>query len=309
MFYRIFFDPDVVHSAYQAGPTGLSVLISIWRGFLLNCSVCEVDNYLVHTRTGEILREIAEDAEAIGNGLSDHITRLKKILVQMEKQNRFVDVFSTSEADQSLALLALKSADSVGLDLILTERSLPETPMLPERSDLIGYAISNFERERSKDIDDGLIPEGKYTAATFFPALFGMLLPLAKSVVIVDGILGRKFGDNFQYTLKLMVQYLESVNADPSELVLEIHTEESARVDFLEQRLSEWCARIKYKIHRHQKVGHERYLFTDQFGLQLGVGMDLLDENTEKNRETDFSYARLSKLKELMISRCSSLSC
>lgn len=302
MFYRVFFDPDVVHSAYQAGPAGMSVLISIWRGFLLNCSVCEVDDYLVHTRTGEVLREIAKDAEAIGNGLSDYITRLKKILVQMEKQNRFVNVFSTSEADQSLVLLALKSADSVGLDLILTELTLPEAPVLPERSNLFGYALSNFERERSKDIDDGLIPEGEYTASNFFPAMFGKLLPLAKSVVIVDGILGRKFGDNFQYTLKLMIQYLESANAKPSNLVMEIHTEEGERVDFLEQRLSEWCKSIQYKVHRHRKVDHERYLFTDQFGLQLGIGMDLLDKNTKENRGTDFSYARLSKLKELIIS-------
>jgi hypothetical protein len=281
--------------------TNMSVLISIWRGFLLNCSVCEVDDYLVHTRIGEILREIAKDAESLGNGLSDYVTRLKKILVQMEKQNRFVDVFSTSEADQLLVHIALNFADSAGLDFILTERELQASKMLPECSNLIGYAISNFERERSKDIDDGLIPEGKYAASSFFPTLFGKVLPLAKSVVIVDGILGRKFGDNFQYTLKIMIQYLGSTNAAASELVLEIHTEDGKRVDFLEQRLDEWCGSIQYKVYRHRKVGHERYLFTDQFGLQLGVGMDLLDKKTKKNRGTDFSYARISKLKDLII--------
>jgi hypothetical protein len=302
MFYRVFFDPDVIRPAYSTGATGLSLLLTIWRGFLLNCSVCEVDGYLVHERTGEILREIAKDAEANDNGLSDYITRLKKVLVLMEKQNRFVDVLSTSEADQSLALLALNSAESIGVDVILTDQSLPDEPQSPERTSFNTYAISNFERERAKDIDDGLIPEGAYSASDFFPKRFGKLLPLAKQVVIFDGILGRKFGDNFQYSLRLLIQYLESTNAAAHEFVLEIHTEDGERIDFLEQRLGEWCKKIQYKVHRHTKVVHERYLFTDQFGLQLGIGMDLLDRRTERNRGTDFSYSRVSKLKDLISS-------
>jgi hypothetical protein len=300
MFYRVFFDPDVVRPAYDAGPTGMSLLLTIWRGFLLNCSICEVDGYLINHRLGEVVREIAKDAEAQANGLSDYVTRLKKILVQMEKQNRFVDVFSTSKAEQSLALLALLFAESVGVDFILTNQTIPDEPRSPERTGLDGYVISSFERERAKQSDDGLIAEGEDAADDFFAKRFGKLLPLAKRVTIIDGILGRKFGDNFQYTLKRLIQYLESTNADPSELLLDIHTEDGDRIDFLEQRLGEWCSAIRYQVHRHQRVPHERYLFTDQFGLQLGIGCDLLSKETGRNRATDFSYARLSKIHDLL---------
>jgi hypothetical protein len=300
MFYRVFFDPEVIRPAYLTGATGLSLLLTIWRGFLLNCSVCEVDGYLVHERTGEILREIAKDAEAKENGLSDYITRLKKVLVLMEKQNRFVDVLSTSEVDQSLALLALNGAESIGIDLILTNQALPVDPRSPERASFDTYVISNFERERTKDIDDGLMREGIYLAPEFFPKHFGKLLPLAKRAVIYDGILGRKFGDNFQYSLKLLIGYLDTTNISANDFLLEIHTEDGDRIDFLEMRLCEWCKKIKFKVYRHPKLEHERYLFTDQFGLQLGIGMDLLDRRTQRNRGTDFSYARVSKLEELI---------
>lgn len=300
MFYRVFFDPDVIRPAYESGPIGLSLLISLWRGFFLNCTICEVNGYLVHSRLGEALKEIGRCAQEREDGLSDYITRLKKILVQMEKQNRFVDVLSTNTADQSLPLLALESAKSVGIDLILTESVLPNQPPLPERCALDAYVISNFERERSKQADDGLIPEGEDSCDDFFPNRFGKYFPLAQRVIVLDGILGRKFGDNFQYTLKRMVEYLEATNKAPVDFVLEIHTEDGERTDFLEQRLSEWCKKISYKVHRHGDVGHERYLFTDQFGLQLGIGMDLLDRHTQRNRGTDFSYARVSKLKDLI---------
>lgn len=300
MFYRVFFDPDVIRPAYESGAKGMSLLIAIWRGFFVNCSICEVDDYLVHSRLGDVLKEIGKDAENREDGLSHYINLLKKILVQMEKQNRFVDVLSTTVAEESLPLLAFQSAKAVGIDLILTECVLPAEPQHPERTTLDGYEISTFERERSKQVDDGLIPAGEDSAEFFFHIRFGKLLPLARRAVVVDGILGRKFGDNFQYTLKRMVEYLEATNAAPTEFVLEIHTENGERIDFLEQRLNEWCKKISYKVHRHSDVGHERYLFTDQFGLQLGIGMDLLDRTTERNRGTDFSYARLSKLDHLV---------
>jgi hypothetical protein len=176
--------------------------------------------------------------------------------------------------------------------------------IIPTIKSLVGFATDEYSlvvllKQSLWDDNQPLslaINTGTLRAILKYMALIG------ESVVIVDGILGRKFGDNFQYTLKLMIQYLESTNAKPSNLVMEIHTEEGERVDFLEQRLSEWCKSIQYKVHRHRKVDHERYLFTDQFGLQLGIGMDLLDKNTMENRGTDFSYARLSKLKELIIS-------
>ncbi len=300
MFYRVFFDPEVVRPAYQSGAVGLSLLIAIWRGFFQNCCICEVDGYLVHARLKEVINELGVDADNQNNGLSDHITRLKKILVQMGKQNRFVDLISTTKADQSLAFLAVNSANSIGIDFILTEESFPEETNSPERSNFETYEVSTFERERSKHAEDGLIPEGEDTADEFFQKRFGKLLPLAKRVTIIDGILGRKFGDNFQYTLKRLIEYLESTNADPSELLLDIHTEEGERIDFLEQRLGEWCNAIRYRVQRHQRVPHERYLFTDQFGLQLGIGCDLLSKQTGRNRATDFSYARLSKIHELI---------
>jgi hypothetical protein len=151
-----------------------------------------------------------------------------------------------------------------------------------------------------RDIDDGLIPEGAYLALEFFPKRFGKILPLAKRAVIIDGILGRKFGDNFQYSLKLLIQYLDSTNASAHEFVLEIHTEDGGRIDFLEQRLGEWCKKIQYKVHRHPEVVHERYLFTDQFGIQLGIGMDLLDRHTERERATQFFRVRLWNRNDLI---------
>lgn len=300
MFYRVFFDPNVIAPAYLFGETGLALLLATLRGLSVNCCLCEVDGYLVHERLKEALNHAGKDAESQQNGLSDFIFRLKKLLGQMEKQNRFVDVLTTTEAEQSLPLLALMSGEAKGIDFILTAEILPEEPKRPERGSLTAYQISNFERERSKQIDDGLILEGETLAADFFPNRFCKLIPLAKRAIIVDGILGRKFGDNFHYTLRWFVEYLEASNLSPADFTLEIHTEESERISLLKERLSSWCKSIRYEVRTYPALVHERYLFTDQFGLQLGIGMDLLDRNTERNRGTDFSYARLSKLSEIV---------
>ena len=300
MFYRVFFDPDLVRGTYASGPTGLALLLATFRSFFVNCTLCEVDGYLVGERLKAVLNEVGKDAESKQNGLSDFISRLKKLLVQMEKLNRFVDVLSTSEADQSFPLLALSSAQSAGIDFILTNETLPAQPALPERGALEDYHLSNFERERAKQVDDGLIPKGDDNAEDFFPNRFGKILPLAREVIIVDGILGRKFGDNFQFTLKQFIEYLEASNRFTSDFLLTIHTEDSDRISLLETRMSQWCKSIRFEIRLHPAVAHERYLFTDQFGLQLGIGMDLLDRNTGRNRETDFSYCRRSKLHELL---------
>jgi hypothetical protein len=300
MFYLVFLDPDMIRPAYQNGALGLATLIGIWRGFLINCSICEVDGYLIHSRLGDVIREIGKEAELENNGLSDHITQMKKLFVQMEKLSRFVDLFSTSQADQSLVLLALHSSESIGVDLILTEQPLPNSPKHPEIAELSSYALSNFERERVKQLDDGLILEGSFCEEEFFSKCFGKLLPYAKRVSIVDGILGEKYGSNFEYTIERLVHYLELNNTSLSNFVLEIHTVDGeGRTDLLDQHLGKWCKKFRHKIHRHSCVGHERYLFTDQFGLQLGVGCDLLDKATRRNRGTDFSYSRLTKLQDL----------
>jgi hypothetical protein len=119
-------------------------------------------------------------------------------------------------------------------------------------------------------------------------------------VAIVDGILGERYGDNFRYTIERLINYLESNNTALSDFVLDIHTVDGGgKTDLLDEHLGKWCKKIHHKIHRHSQVGHERYLFTDQFGIQLGVGCDLLNKVTERNRGTDFSYSRLTKLHDL----------
>ncbi len=212
MFYRVFFDPEVIPPAYEAGAGSMSALIAVLQGFLQNCTICEVDGYLVDTRIGDAVREISEAAQESDSPLSHHITRLKKILIQLKKQNRFVDILSTTEGDQSLPCLALVSAQSVGIDFILTEMELPNEPPLPERKNLTDYVIGNFERERLKHLDDGLIPTGEDAENEFLPKRFGRVLPLAKKVIIIDAILGRKFGDNFDYTIKRLIAYIEATN-------------------------------------------------------------------------------------------------
>ena len=45
-----------------------------------------------------------------------------------------------------------------------------------------------------------------------------------------------------------------------------------------------------------QCLPHERYISTDQFGLEIGRGMDFLDSNTAKNRDVSLNLKDRSVL-------------
>ena len=66
MFYRVFFDPDLVRATYASGATGLALLLATFRSFFVNCTLCEVDGYLIGARLKEILTEVGKDAFASG---------------------------------------------------------------------------------------------------------------------------------------------------------------------------------------------------------------------------------------------------
>lgn len=296
VFYYVFLDPQTVREASKLDGAGLSLLLSIWRGLSVNCCLCEVDGYLIEQGLGVALREISDQGEGVH---LDHVSRLKKLLVYFKKQNRFIDILSTSEADQDLSDIAFADASEVGIDFILTEKPAPAGFTGSEVGGLSEYAVSDFERERAKNVDDGLIPEGEDTADEFFPRKFGKLVRFAQKITIIDAILGRKFGDNFQYTLKRLICFLEEQNVHPEELAIEIHTEEE-RSQYLKDRLQEWCTIVNPSVITHASLHHERYFFTDQFGLKLGIGCDLLDRRTQRNRGTDFSYSRPSNKSRIL---------
>lgn len=312
MFYKVFLDPATFIEAYEGGEHALSNLTGLLELFLVNCVVAEVDGWMVHQGISDSLaeigtkfqREIEENGEESEGSLNgDYIARLKKLLVTFEKRKRFIDTLSTSVADELLPIIAFSKGTREQIDFILTSSPKPlEIGAAPESSNLAGFLLSAFKTEQKRGMDGGLLKAGDHTSENFFTTVFRSIFDYTRSVVIVDKLLGEKFGDNFKYTLKRLVNHLRASNSFGAEFNLTIHTSGNARLQNMEDEILQWWPGLNLTINTYEKLCHERYLFTDQFGVQLGIGCDLLDKITGLNRTTDLSYAKSTKLDSILSS-------
>jgi hypothetical protein len=292
MVFYIYLDPPVFSVAAVGGRLGLQALAAVLRGFLQNCLLLDFDDY--RWETG-IRRALSTHAEVFDRSV------IKKFLVQFRKRNRIVPVFQDDYSGKKDLAFIIDQAPAADLDFILAEEvvALP-TGCATETATLATYQETDFEARREEAASNGReYSGGELDEEQFLEANFSKLVRHASRIEICDALCGRKFADNYEYTVKRLLGLLGVVLAEPERCELVLHCEKSPRDHHLISQLARHrpprLAGMNISVCFYdpsagrQCLPHERYLSTDQFGLEIGRGMDFLDSNTAKNRDVSLN--------------------
>lgn len=307
MVFYVYLDPEVIPVAASSPPYGVQTLIAILRGFLQNCCIAEFEDYRVQTLIREYVEALPNDFDR---------KAVKTLLIALQKRNRFVyclvPEYGTTLDDDAIAM---KQAPEALIDLLLlgSAEGCPRWEGDTEIATLDTYQHTHFETTRSRLASDGkTLNEGALEEVAFLDQNLLKALRFARRIEVCDRLFGSKFGDNFEYTTRTTLRWLEIVLADPANCVLIFHCEKpDGKTDrHITMRLKSWrtgrLAKTPIHIQFYELpegancLPHERFIFTDQIALEVGRGMDFLDRQTHKNRDISLGYKSAQEVQKLL---------
>jgi hypothetical protein len=168
---------------------------------------------------------------------------------------------------------------------------------------LATYQHSDFEPRRSRLAGNGnrSLP-GEMPGTEFMDFHFRKALRFATRIELCDRALGKYYGDNYEYTLRGFLRWLEAILANPAECQVDLHCESPAGLKdhAIETELRTGkrgrLASITIRVHYYDGTGftdslpHERFIRTDQVALSIDRGLDFLDRSTKANRDVLVTY-------------------
>lgn len=302
MFFNTYLDPESLTVANQNDKNDL--LISILRRWSENCFILVFED--------DHQREIIKEKISLINDPDDK-KKIKVLLSIFEKRNRYNYRIKPNYENQENDLASIiKQISELDLDFLLLEDSSVngiDTSKLEEFCSILKYEHSVFEDKRQNISNSGYTLIGnEYGYSEFYSLIFRKALQNANTIQIWDRLLGSKWGDNFDYNMKLFIEYIESITKYPESIKLEIHCEQpSGRlgetiIDDLNSYRIGKISNIEIKVYFYnpRKLSHQRFLITDQIAIDIGRGVDLIDKNTGKNRDTSISIKDVVELNKLL---------
>ena len=173
------------------------------------------------------------------------------------------------------------------------------------------YHASDFEETRADLVGKGLTLKGEEHSATdFLETVFHKVLKHSGMITIADKQL--QPGDNFDYTIRVLLAWMTKVIDDPARCKIVLHCTRPAGsgAHHLETLLHDSrmgrIASLPIEIQYYDSSGtpqwlpHDRFLVTDQVGLSLGRGMDFLNRATRKNRDITVNYVSTDEVEALL---------
>jgi hypothetical protein len=307
MLFYVYMQPEVILVARDSGPFAMQALISFLRGATQNCCLAVFEDDRMRGQIAEAVESLPEDFDR---------KVLKTVLSILEKRHRFLYIvkpdYTGAQDDLSCVL---ETADSLGLDLLLLHHSNYEDdpPTTAELCTLETYQHTNFEEERSRLANEGrTLQNGELAETDFLNRHFDKMFRYVQRIEICDRIFGRQFGVNFEYTIRTVLGWLETVIKDPDscKLIFHIGTPQRATLEHIKTRLTAFrrgrLARLPIEIYVYdvpdpdQCLPHERFILTDQLALEIGRGMDFLDRTTHRNRDVSIGYKSMKDVQKLL---------
>ena len=291
MVFFVYLDPALVRAAANAGELGWSVLAAILQAAAQNCVVLDFDDYRWQAR---IRSELDACSPVFERSL------IKTYLATLATRNRLVPCFKDDDSGRREIDIVAAQAEDAELDCLVaaTPVTLPKG-CCAESTTLASYLSSRFEQARSKVAAHGReYSGGELDSTEFLRVNFRKLLRHASRIEVCDAILGRKFSDNFKHALERFFNLIRVDCHAPDGCRVVIHCEGSNRADYLHETVLRLQVnlppRIQVEVRLYsspngQCLPHERYLWTDQFALEIGRGMDFLDRSSGKNRDVSLN--------------------
>jgi hypothetical protein len=315
MVFYLYFDPAVIAAAVNNGPIGLACLLGIIRGFETNCFLSEFNDWHVQDELRDHVKALDDKIETLsdqeGAEVANGVKRLKSLLYTLAKRNRFICCLtSNGEPPSERVAAVLAQGKNAELDLVLVAK--PAESPNPDRlpiSTLQYYNASDFEARRSRLATNGMLfaPE-QVSEKEFLNKTLRKMLKHCSTIQIYDEVMGNRWGDNFEYTIKTFLFWLEEFVAEPGKLQLHLYCgKPSGFLDnHMKGQLKSFCrgrlTNLPITIHFHDtltgtdNLPHDRFMATDQIAIEIGRGMDFLDRRTHKNRDASLSLKDLTEL-------------
>lgn len=307
MLFYVYMQPEVIAIARDNGPYAVQALISFLRGAAQNCCLAVFEDDRMRSQYKELIESMPEDFDR---------KIIKSLLSSLRKRNRFLFVLTPDHDGVREDLrCVLETADSVDLDLLLLENNHEEhgQPLKAETCTLQSYQQTGFEIARSRLANEGkTLRDGEIPEIDFLNLHFDKALRHVQRIEICDRILGRQFGDNFEYTLRVLFRWLENIIADPAHcsMIFHIGSPQRATLPYIQTQLANFkrgrLERLPIELHVYdvpapdQCLPHERFIVTDQIALVIGRGMDFLDETTHRNRDLVLGYKNMKEVQNLL---------
>jgi len=308
MVFYVYADPEIISIAKEGGQNTLQILVAILRDFVDNCFITEFEDYRVQAAIERNVNEIPDRYF--------ERKQIKTLLATLQKRNRFIYCFTPdySGVRSDLNVVLENSTENL-VDLILIGEINPEIecPDNSEISDLSNYQNTNFAENRSRAMrDGGVFAGGELNEQEFMNSIYQKAFKYAGRLEIYDAIFGRHFADNFDYTTRQFLRWLGNIHATPKNFRIIFHCEkpEGMRDEHIKNRLTrykqDFLTNTEVEIIFYettdgsQCLPHDRYFITDQIAFQIGRGMDFLDRNTHKNRDTSINIKNPSTVEKAL---------
>jgi len=292
MVFNFLLDPEAVKSAANH-PFGIQSLCEVLKGWLVNGLVFDFETEWARQEIGKTVHAMPEGFER---------KRLSSLLSALVKRKRLLTIMvqdymsPDSELEQAIGLA---SKYQIQLLLIGSAVSTP-IPAGVEKVTLAEYPDSAIEKKRHQAATDGKIYlGGEASHVDFLDENFANGLRHAKRIDICDRLLGEKFADNYEYTMRRFFLLLDRNLCSPDSCDLVIHCGESSRNGHMAYMLKSFrtgrISMMPMTLHFYSDpsgtmhLPHDRYLWSDQFGFLIGRGMDFLDERTDRNRDVNIN--------------------
>jgi hypothetical protein len=294
MFFYIFLQPEIFSEAASHGEDATQNLASILSGFLQNCflAVFEDDRWAPSVK--ETLMEWPETLTR---------RRIMSLLVQFKKRKRFLYCITPDYTEEKSDLdCVFGQVASIPLDLVLvidSERNRL-TPVGVEITTRRAYQNTVFEPNRSAIAIYGkTCTPGDMDELDFLNFHFAKAFKYASEIHICDRICGSfNLSDNFRYTIKYLISWLGNILNDPAtcKIVFHLGQPKGFGTDHILQELSSFkktaLPHTEIELHIYNEspatpsLPHQRFIITDQIALNIDRGLDFLDRNTHKCRDT-----------------------
>jgi hypothetical protein len=149
---------------------------------------------------------------------------------------------------------------------------------------LDSFSGSAFEERRSQAAIEGVFSDGLSNVEELLNKCFSKAFRFATSLDIYDGSLGKNYNSNYERTLKLFLDWLQSSVLRPEELIINIHCEipREGLPSEVHQSIAAifqqtgWAGRGNLKFYR--KMLHDRFVLCNYAAFEIGRGLDFVDD-------------------------------
>lgn len=146
------------------------------------------------------------------------------------------------------------------------------------------------------------------TEADFVNQHFRKGLKHATVIDICDKLVGSKWGDNYEYTMKRVLEWLGTVLACPAACRIRIHTEQAdgSKSVYIKSQLQAYkgvslgATQMEIRYYAGTSLPHQRFVVTDQFALSIDRGMDFIDRTTRRNRDVEINTKNVKDTTDLL---------